>query len=299
MGLFGEILGTVALGALGIATGNCDVKFDVYFENDEKKDKFFKLLNKWDEIFQRRNLIIDPTESDIPIYTQLNISPLKINNCTYNQDSWIDEKKIAKEYKTDKLILIISSNSENLRYKGYTINNIVPHSLAYNQYIISWKPNKESELGFLFKCFNHNPNNDNLESILYLYFKNKETIISSAVLLHIVKRGSDTNNYIFKESELGLERLLTILNRHDIYEHLQEFLKQPYSLSENRQKELAEQKRIETKKAALLEKMKHEKEEIIKKQEKIEQQQREEAERQAKLEAEKKQNDAINALNDL
>lgn len=299
MGLFGALIGmgtSIALGAL-------DLKFDVLFNDESEKENFFTLLNKWNEIFQRKNLLIDPKKENINISNKLEKIPkLKIKDVFFENWQSSNQKEfpdIAINYIINEKSLIVSLNYRKEKYTSITSLDIFQRSLKYQNYGIWWQPNNESELGLVFKCFNLNSDNDDLKSVLYLYFKNSETCISSSALLTIVKRGSDTGNHIFREEELGLERLLTILNRHDVYEHLQEFLKQPYSLSENRQKELEEQKRIETKKMALLEKMKKEKGEIIKKQEKIEQQQREEAERQAKLEAEKKQNDAINALNDL
>lgn len=367
MGLFGEILGAVALSALDSAlTPKQKFNFDVCFESEDSKKIFFTLLDKWNDIFQRKNILIDPKIEKISIddkfqslppistvgvakrwwegqnkhieksyplkdwiengihgWTEKNSYWNTKNNFLYKKEDFPGEGEL---YTSDGKSIIgfhpnnvkepcwINADTTFMRLPTWAKkNNPDDYSInliSYTPYGVWFSPSEGTELGFIFKIsmINHFP-----DGILYMYFKNSESIIDSSAIISVVgpynlqphmtydneKLPWNNEKSKYTESELGLEHLLTILNRHDVYEHLQEFLKQPYSLSENRQKELAEQKRIETKKAALLEKMKHEKEEIIKKQEKIEQQQREEAERQAKLEAEKKQNDAINALNDL
>ncbi len=294
MGFFGELL--LGIGA-SVILGTCEIKFDVLFNNEDEKNNFFKLLNKWNEIFQRKNLLVDPEKSKVDIYNQLEKISLSINRNAFREWESSDPENrpdTATRYTKDGKTLTILSNYDNQKYTSILSVNakILHHSLGYKKYGIFWQPNNKSELGFVFNCFNLDSNSDDLKSVLYLYFKNSETCISSAALLTIVKRGVDTSNHIFREQELGLENLLTILNSHDVYEHLEEFLKQPYSFSEARIKEIEEQNYIATKKAELFEKMKKEKDEIIKKQQEIERMKKEEADKKAKFEA-------INALENL
>lgn len=400
MGLFSDFLGAAALSALSYATtphpktpADRPFEFDVCFENDEKKEKFFKLLDKWDDIFQRKNLLIDPKVEETDVENKLRklpaISTARVAERWwkdhyvegYSLQEWMQDQSWIKDniycWKTDAYAGQVKELQSRFSTKGklYTLENksIIEfhpndgrepcwinysvdykhcyvsgkerpkwifqqygyidllqdengknkysiHFLPYTPYGIWYSPSKNIELGFVFviSWTNHFP-----DGILYMYFRNSESVIDSSAILAVVGHsdfqphkddGVHYNWYNgktdYSESELGLERLLTILKRHEVFEHLQEFLKQPFSLSEKRKQELAEQARKEAEAKA---------EEERKAAEAKAEQERKEAEARAtierikkekqraaelkaqkeKEEAERKQNAALDALNNL
>ena len=290
MGFFGELLGTMALGALNTAINSAldpsqHMKFDVCFESDEDKKTFFSLLDKWNEIFQRKNFLVDPqiekTDVDdllgeIPEISTEGVAKRWWENRykpEFSIDDWMHHckwdshstwKKKSKstqrdgrfstnglKYTTEKGTLIEFHNNGQelcgLHDSGY---DLVEDFMSYTPYGIWYKTNNGLELGFIFQidwCNNYP------DGICFVYFKNKEKCLQSSAILAVVGPSDlqkdwdnwNDSKHTFYESELGLERLLTILNRHDVFENMTNFLAQPYTISEKRKQELAEQKQKE------------------------------------------------------
>lgn len=322
-----SILGDMAKGAINAVSSANSAKFDVCFIDEDgwNEENFITLLNKWDEIFQRKNLLIDPEEASDYAFVENQLQKIDGMRCGdkmwqawqklaekpyWTKHNWtnIDGKRFSKNAKTytaqnSTLTILHEPAGESYDYVPSGSYEIRTGRLEYATYGIWWRPNETSELGFVFQIFC-----DNLypEGVLYLSFKNQESQVESAATITIVGLPplvTDTSAWRYYERSFGLERLLTLLNRHETYDHLMTFIRQPYTISEKKclEKLQKEETEMETRtkmvakaaEKALLEKEAAERKAALEK---------EAAERKAAQEkeaAEKSRADALNALGDL
>lgn len=238
MGLLFDLIGS----ALDYAAGTSEpkVKFDVCFENEDSKTQFFTLLNKWDEIFQRKDILIDPKIEKIFIDGKLSCLPpistigvarrwwdghYKENYSLQDwmesgRNSWVeknsywnqkfgflyrkaafstegelytsDGKSIIGFHPNDgkepcwinvDLSLLFKKLPDWTNSHQYHTNNYSINLISYTPYGVWFSPQKGTELGFIFKIsmVNHFP-----DGILYMYFKNSESVIDSSAILTVV-----------------------------------------------------------------------------------------------------------------
>lgn len=301
---------------ISLITGK-DIKTVVHKE----KDVFFSLLEKWDNIFKNRNLIVDPNKMEDKIdyvseelrgnrYKKENV---KLQICAKNMK--------IKRYTTDKIMLEVGRKINKIKYTYYNQNGDVRLCTSdMTDYFLRYYSDKNNKDAYLLFCFDvedwdrlRNPC-----SFLRLEFKNGEmelkceevlapSDVGNANMLTVALNIAGSTSY--NETTTGLETLLSRINKKEVAKHLFSFIEHPYTNSPE------EQERLERIKAKTLEE-KAEKERILEEKRKAEEEarkkekearQKEKAIRRAQEEAQKrkeqeeaqaKQNAALNALND-
>lgn len=230
---------------------------------DESSEEFEKLLAKWDEIFQRENLIIDPKESKVVIhYDEAPYLNLGRHDVKLKKVKPADEISLSR-YEDNNAILDIYvryvDEHDKLTDEKYGKNS---------RHIIRYYPNKNDRETYLVFSFipqfvdrseKRYISQNNIEYVypvfgfLNLEFKSNDRRFHTGIVIGnpncYFPSNSNSDSYTIKGYEyVNLKALLNAKGKNDVYEHLCNFIHHPYSLSEaeiNRRKVEEEHRRLE------------------------------------------------------
>ncbi len=265
------LLGDLALGILSSAVDSMSVQSSVYIEKGDEVT-INKLLDKFDDLLQRENLIVDP----------------KISTEEINLFTGTDKDYPVSVFETKKAKLsFFFGNAKSMLYSAgaqYTVSDCLrSYKYCYFDYTVT---TDKGESGLLFSF-----SVDSDEGFLHLIFSSNSGVIEARLRLRLTNVSAPTPS-TYSDSSIGLHKLLKKIGREEIFNHLLEFAEHPYSLSkaEQERRDAEERKRQEEARLA------QEKQEA---EERRLQEEKERKEREAIKRKEEEKAKIINSLDDL
>lgn len=264
------LLGDMAMGILNAAVDSMGEQSNVHIKQGDQTT-INKLLDKFDDLLQRENLIVDPK-----ITTKKDTVGLS------------DEKQTIPTFETENSKLTFFFGNARAMVGGgtYSLNeSLRPFKHCEFDYVADKEKGKPSFF-FMFLISGHSSGE------LHISFESNAGKIEGELELRLANVSSSAPPSTFSDSNIGLHKLLKKIGREEIYQHLTEFAEHPYSLTEaeRERREAEERKRQE---AARLENEKRDAEARRRKEEK-ERKEREERERE-----EQRQAKLMDSLDDL
>lgn len=213
MGLLGGLMNFASEALTGVSVTS---DFHTSMALDDSEEIFEKLIQKWDEILQKKELV---------------------ENFEIQKSSEILPKYFG--YKNQNLEICKSTSGSFLFFGSF---NSFP-SRWDDQFYISYKPSKEQELIFSYSNSEyevrptyHEYRHDSIEASLYLKFISGNSSLEAEKLL--ISSRSWLNEYQSKD----LEKFCKIDEKNEFYNHLKDFFN-PIINFKNAEKE--EKKRLE------------------------------------------------------
>lgn len=217
----------------------------------KERDDFFVLLDKWNEIFKRKDFIINPTIKTARVeYLSHKARVARQEEYFGEKDDLLEDRLIPKtmevqQYITDKALLEIGTQKSELNFQERKNGQWEKRTSKTTDYYIRYyadKNNKDSYLLFQydaddFKGSSFIVGNTLPVNFLHLEFKTSETTLGSYLPMSSRERDKCQN--------LGLYSLLDKNEKHEIYDNLKKFLENPYTLTEDeriRREKLAKEK---------------------------------------------------------
>lgn len=280
-----KALGKFAVSAIdkGINAASAESSVTIFDENN-----FYKLLEKWDSIFQRQNFIVDPKIS----VEEKTPEPFT-SYVARNRFSKQFQRRPQNPLRNDRVISVtkyLSGNSELELYSQkvdirYYRENAAPRyegCSRIEEFYLEYKPDikNEKKLTFSYLVEDWNKSADPRGFILMSFGNENDKIKTEAVIYVSDYKLNNPSSFHYGEDYIGLKKMLSLLNKDSFYEHLKVFVESPYTISEEEKQrqekeaeEIAEQQRIELEK---LEEEKRKKEELKRQEEELELQKRKE-----------------------
>lgn len=271
----------------------------------ESSEEFEKLLAKWDEIFQRENLIVDPKKSDVEMYiSEAPYLCIDRYNVDLKKSKPTDSVPLDRYEDNNAILDILHCNLDEYDEITDETHGKISRSL------IRYYPDKNDMGTYLVFSFCPQMVNGffNLQKKeRYISQYNTEFMYPMAGFLNLEFKSNgrgfhtevmiDNPNSCFSftsESNFGvnkgyeyinLKALFNTKGKSDVYEHFCNFVRHPYSLSEA---EIARREAEEERKRLEQERKEREEEEREMKRKQKEEERLAEIERQKQIEEERK-----------
>ncbi len=210
MGLLGGIINFASEAILGAAITS---DFQTSISINSSEEIFEKLIQKWDDFFQKKELVkkfdLSKSSETLPEYFQLGNQNLEICKCVSDSFSFFGR---FDYYKWDQ------------------------------QFYIVYKPSKEKELIFSYSNYSQNPKEAKyqdprtIEAALYLKFISGNSVLEAEKLL--VSNASFLN----KLQDNNLEKFYKTDEKYEMYNHFVDFFKpiKDFKIAEKNEQERLE-----------------------------------------------------------
>ena len=278
-----KTLGKFAVSAIdkGLDAISAESSVTIY---DDKN--FYRLLEKWDSIFQRQNFIVDPrisNEEKTPdAFTSFNARSRFSRQFTRRPQNPLRDDKVISvtKYLSGNSELELYYQEAEIKYYRETSTPLNEGYSKINEIYLEYRPdiNDEKKLTFSFSVEDWNKSADPRGFILMTFVNGIDKISAEAVIYVSDYKLSNPGSFHYSEDYIGLEKMMSLINKESFYKHLKSFVENPYSISEEEKhrqakeaEEIAEQERIKQEKQ---EEKKRKEEERKRQEEELEQQKR-------------------------